>query len=90
MMAENSRQKSMKVELRLYASLACHMPEHGIGAASQALEVDDGTTITGLLKRLGVPQEQVKIIFRNGIHASGDEILKDGDRLGVFPPVAGG
>jgi molybdopterin converting factor small subunit len=66
------------------------MPEQGIGAASQALEVDDGITITGLLKRLGVPQEQVKIIFRNGIHAGGDEVLKDGDRLGVFPPVAGG
>ena len=89
-MAENCRQKAMKVELRLYASLACHMPKQVIGAASQALEVDESTTITGLLKRLGVPQEQVKIIFRNGIHAGGDEILKDGDRVGVFPPVAGG
>jgi molybdopterin converting factor small subunit len=26
----------------------------------------------------------------NGIHARGDEVLKDGDRVGAFPPVAGG
>jgi molybdopterin converting factor small subunit len=26
----------------------------------------------------------------NGIHAQGDEVLKEGDRVGAFPPVAGG
>jgi molybdopterin converting factor small subunit len=37
-----------------------------------------------------VPLETVKLIFLNGIHAKDNEVLKDGDRLGVFPPVAGG
>jgi molybdopterin synthase sulfur carrier subunit len=74
----------MKVELNLYASLARSVPRTG------PIEIDGETTILGLLRRLDVPMEKVKIIFLNGIHASGQESLKDGDRIGVFPPVAGG
>jgi sulfur carrier protein ThiS len=74
----------MKVELNLYASLARFVPRTG------HMEVDGETTILGLLRRLDVPLEKVKIIFLNGIHASGDETLREGDRVGVFPPVAGG
>ena len=74
----------MKVELNLYASLARFVPRTG------PMEIDGDTTILGLLRRLDVPMEKVKIIFLNGIHASGDETLREGDRVGVFPPVAGG
>ena len=74
----------MKVELNLYASLARFVPRTG------PMEVDKETTILGLLRRLDVPLEKVKIIFLNGIHASGNETLREGDRVGVFPPVAGG
>ena len=74
----------MKVELNLYASLARFVPRKG------PVEVQGETTILGLLRRLNVPMDRVKIIFLNGVHASGEESLKDGDRIGVFPPVAGG
>ena len=74
----------MNVELNLYASLARSVPRTG------PVEVGENTTILGLLRRLGVPMEKVKIVFLNGLHASGEEILRDGDRVGVFPPVAGG
>ena len=74
----------MKVELNLYASLARSVPRTG------PMEIDGETTILGLLRRLDVPMEKVKIIFLNGIHASGIETLREGDRVGVFPPVAGG
>jgi len=74
----------MKVELNLYASLARFVPRTG------PLEVGEDTTILGLLRRLDVPLDKVKIIFLNGIHASGGETLREGDRVGVFPPVAGG
>jgi sulfur-carrier protein len=76
--------ETMKVELNLYASLARFVPRTG------PLEVGKDTTILGLLRRLDVPLDKVKIIFLNGIHASGDETLHEGDRVGVFPPVAGG
>ncbi|MBN2126146.1 MAG: MoaD/ThiS family protein [Deltaproteobacteria bacterium] len=77
----------MKVELRLYASLARYMPKQ---KGSKLLDVREGTTLRGLLEQLDVPLRSVKILFLNGVHAEGNEPLKDGDRVGVFPPVAGG
>ncbi len=79
----------MKIELRLYASLKKYLPDQSDGTAS-ILEVKEGTTVREVLTRLGIPLDAPKIIFLNGIQATGDAVLKDGDRLGAFPPVAGG
>jgi molybdopterin converting factor small subunit len=79
----------MRIELRLYASLGRYLPENGEGNSCY-LEVTPGTTIEELLLRQDIPPEAPKIIFLNGVHARGDEILKEGDRVGAFPPVAGG
>jgi molybdopterin converting factor small subunit len=80
----------MRIEVNLYASLAPYLPRIEGAAGSRVREVDEGTTILGLLRLYQVPADQVKLIFLNGIHAGGDEVLHDGDRLGVFPPIAGG
>lgn len=79
----------MRIELKLYASLGRYMPEQGSGF-TRTMEVADGSTIRALLERLQVPMDAVKLIFLNGVHAGGDEVLREGDRVGVFPPVAGG
>ena len=80
----------MKIEINLFASLARYMRDKTGSQASRVLEVGEGTTIIDVLLRMEVPLDKVKILFLNGIHATGDEVLKDGDRVGVFPPVAGG
>ena len=79
----------MKVEMNLYASLKRYVPDKSGGTSCKA-EVDRGTTIVELLNEMKLPLDEIKIIFLNGRHAKGDEILKEGDRVGVFPPVAGG
>ena len=79
----------MKIEFKLYASLACHMPEKADGNPN-VMEVTEGMTIGEVLEQLKVPIDVVRVIFLNGIHAKGDEVLKEGDRVGVFPPVGGG
>ena len=79
----------MKIELRLYASLAAFMPEQ-TGGRSLTMEVSDGTTIRDLLQQLKVPKKEIKVIFLNGVHANDGDILKEGDRVGIFPAVAGG
>jgi sulfur-carrier protein len=79
----------MKIELRLYASLGQYLPENKEGN-SCLVEVRPGITIRDLFLRLHIPLEAPKIIFLNGIHAQGGEVLKEGDRVGAFPPVAGG
>jgi molybdopterin converting factor small subunit len=79
----------MKIEINLFASLAVYAPA-GEGRGPRFLEVEPGTTIREVLNRLGVPPESVKMIFLNGVHGEGGEVLKERDRIGVFPPVAGG
>lgn len=80
----------MKIEVKLYASLGKYMPQAVLDKKEGYLEVGEGMTVKVLLQSLKVPTETVKLIFVNGIHAKEDEVLKEGDRLGVFPPVAGG
>ena len=80
----------MRIQVRLYASLQRFMPSERDSSSFHDMEVDEGTTVGGFLHALRVPAETVKLIFLNGIHAQTDQILKEGDRLGVFPPVAGG
>jgi molybdopterin converting factor small subunit len=31
-----------------------------------------------------------KIILVNGVHGKNDQVLKEGDVVSIFPPVAGG
>jgi len=80
----------MRVKIKLYASLARYMPELEGEDVMQGMEVEEGTTIGKLLESLNVPAAVVKLIFLNGTHAGAERVLHDGDRLGVFPPVAGG
>jgi molybdopterin synthase sulfur carrier subunit len=79
----------MKVELHLYASFKNHLPEKN-RENTFIMEIPDGTTIRELFSRLNIPPEAPKVIFLNGVHTKEDEVLKEGDRLGAFPPVAGG
>ncbi len=79
----------MKVEVHLYAFLRSYLPEKD-ERNSCILEIAEGTTVKELLHLLKIPPGAPKIVFLNGTHARGDEVLKDGDRVGAFPPVAGG
>jgi sulfur carrier protein len=54
------------------------------------VEVDESARVQDILSRLKIPEEMPKIILVNGVHGKKDQILKDGDVLSVFPPVAGG
>jgi molybdopterin converting factor small subunit len=78
----------MKIELRLFASLSRYMPERWKG--SPVVEIPEGVTVKRVLETMRIPLGAVKVIFINGVQASQEEVLHEGDRVGVFPPVAGG
>jgi molybdopterin converting factor small subunit len=97
-------ERVIRVEVRLYATLKKYHPSKG-GARSghrpegknsepgEALvcELAEGTTVQKFLeKELGIPPGEVKIVFINGVSRSFDHVLADGDRVGIFPPIAGG
>lgn len=79
----------MKVNVGLYASLAVHLPE-GCSGNMCSLELREGTSIQELLDALNIAHNEPKIMFLNGVHAHLEDILEDGDRFAVFPPIAGG
>jgi molybdopterin synthase sulfur carrier subunit len=85
-----SGERVIRVEARLYATLKKYHPE---GKAGEVLirELAEGTTLQKFLENeMGVPPGEVKIVFVNGVSRSFDHVLTDGDRVGIFPPVAGG
>jgi len=52
--------------------------------------MEEGTTVGMLMERLHLPEDRPKMVFINGRRASEGTRLKDGDRAGIFPLVAGG
>jgi molybdopterin converting factor small subunit len=79
----------MKIEVKLFATLRDYLPK-GSGLFSCTMDIAQGTQVDEVLSSLRIPDELSKIILVNGIHGKGDQILKEGDVLSVFPPVAGG
>jgi sulfur carrier protein ThiS len=80
----------MKIELRLFASLSRYRSPESGSKIARIIEISEGSTIGSLIEFLGIPPDMVKIVFINGIHAHVDDAIHEGDRIGIFPPVAGG
>ncbi|MGE4538116.1 MAG: MoaD/ThiS family protein [Desulfovibrio sp.] len=75
----------MPIEIKCYATLADRAP-----ADAAAFPVAPGETLLDVLTRLSIAEEDVKIVFVNGVISPLDRPLVDGDRVGVFPAVGGG
>jgi molybdopterin converting factor small subunit len=77
------------VYVKLFATLRQYRPELGLGEAFP-VELPEGTNVGDLVRRLGLPAEEVKIVFVNALFRDMAHVLADGDELGIFPPVGGG
>jgi len=74
------------VKVNLYATLRKYIG----GAPSVEVEIDPGQTIAQVLKRLGVPADQTRIIFVNNRAADLSHALQGGEQIGIFPAIGGG
>ncbi|MDX9851115.1 MAG: MoaD/ThiS family protein [Anaerolineaceae bacterium] len=79
----------MMIKVRLFATLRKYLPGLKLGE-SLDVEVEPGTSILQLYVVLGIPAEEVKLAYVNGIYCEPETILKDGDEIGIFPPIGGG
>lgn len=79
----------MKIEVHLYASLAKYLPKNA-KSKTCIIELSDRSVVSDMIKEMKLPDHAIKLIFLNGIHAARTSGLKDGDRVGIFPPVGGG
>ena len=79
----------MEIEVKLFATLRDYLPK-GSSRFSCKMEIDGQTQVQDILSSLKIPEEIPKILLVNGVHAKKEQILKEGDVLSIFPPVAGG
>lgn len=79
----------MRVQVHLFATLLDYVPGARAGEP-QVMELAAGTTVADIVARLGLPPQEVAIVMVNGVHRDMDHVLADGDRLALFPPIAGG
>jgi sulfur-carrier protein len=73
------------IQLKLFATLRKFNPE-----TSEAYPIGPAMTVQDVITQLGIPTKQAKLIFINGRRGEASSPLRDGDRLGIFPPVGGG
>ena len=77
----------MKVNLKCFAQLVkeqvCDYKE------STPHELPEGSTVSDLIERLGLPREEIKVIFVNNTIVSAGTVLRNGDNV-ALAPVTGG
>lgn len=79
----------MNVQLALFAHLSQYQPDGRGGRSPRSLELAEGTSVGDVIATLGLPDDP-RVVFVNGRHADDERLLADGDRLAIFPPIAGG
>ena len=83
----------IKVQLKLYASLAEYLPQKE-KKHSVDVTITPNDTPNQIMKRFNIPCEKVHLVLLNGVYlepADRDRgVFRDGDVLALWPPVAGG
>ena len=73
------------IQLKLFAALAPLSPEN-----SDRVPIQPGISVKEMLDQLAIPTVKAHLIFINGIKKNLETRLSGGERVGIFPPVAGG
>jgi molybdopterin converting factor small subunit len=83
----------MKITLKLYATLGEYLPP-GQQHNAVDIDIDDETSIAEIIERFHLPEKLVHLVLVNGVYiapaARAGRMLRDGDVLAMWPPVAGG
>ena len=84
----------MTITLKLFASLAAHLPAAARSSHRVDLDVSPGTTVLDVIRRQGIPEAVCAIVLVDGHWVARPDratrALGDGQVLSIWPPVAGG
>jgi molybdopterin converting factor small subunit len=81
---------AVRVEVRVFAHFSDYLPPENRKERGCLLEMPEDSRISDIIHRLGIPENEVNLLMRNDQQVLKDEILADGDVVGIFPPIAGG
>jgi molybdopterin converting factor small subunit len=79
----------MRVTVRLHATLRKYLPAGADGNAV-SVELSPGATVADAVARLGIPPDHAKMMVSGGEHLERTSVLRDGQEVNLFPPLAGG
>ena len=81
----------MKIKVTLFSTLKKYHPTSS-GSNSFVLNMAPPCLVDGVIKQLGIPPKDVKMIFINGkkIVLNQNEKVNDGDEISFLPSIAGG
>lgn len=83
----------MRITLKLYATLTDYLPAQRTGNKVD-IEIADGSSVQSALDGFHLPPKLTHLVLVDGNYVAPDErsqrLLKDGEVLAVWPPVAGG
>jgi sulfur-carrier protein len=77
------------VQMMLAATLRKYVPGYN-AETGYDMTVEAGSTVRDLAARLGIPEDEVKLIMVDGIAAKWEKTLNGNERVALFPPVGGG
>lgn len=89
-----TRHEPVRVALKLYASLADHLPPDARRSNRLELELPEATTIAAVIERQALPERSCHLVLVNGVFVPPGEratrALRQDDELAIWPPIAGG
>jgi len=84
----------VKISLKLFASLAVHLPPEVRSRHRLELDTAPGATVLDVIRGQGIPLDQCAIVLVDGVWvAQADRaarVMAEGEVLAIWPPVAGG
>ena len=79
----------MEITVALYATLIRYNPE-GSGNQPFSVQLPAGATVKDLLSHLGIAEGEAKQFFIRHKSQPADYQLEEGERVAIFPAIAGG
>ncbi len=84
----------MKITFKLFASLSDYLPQQARYTNVVELDIAQDATILQVIEPFSLPEKMVHLVLVNGTYIAPDQrmthVLKEGDALAIWPPIAGG
>jgi sulfur-carrier protein len=79
----------MQITARLHGTLRKYLPAGSKGNVI-TVDVPDAATVADVVDRLNIPRDHARLFVSGDEHLHSTAVLRDGQELNLFPPLAGG